>query len=151
MKNLMMRAKSRPRRRWMIVAENDLLSFIRDIFEPYRDAVEVACFNSPAEAFNAFAMEPEAYEFVITDLEMPDLRDEQLCRRLRGFSPALKVVLSLASDLMSSEEAEQKGFCGPLRKTFPFRDFQAALEPATLKYSSTDPSHHDEMQLVCAH
>jgi CheY-like chemotaxis protein len=66
---------------------------------------------------------------------MPDMSGIELCRRLRALSPSLKILLSTGSDILSDDEAVQKGFCGLLRKPFPLAALQNALEPATLKYS----------------
>jgi CheY-like chemotaxis protein len=123
------------RPRWMVVDDDqDILSLIHDIIARF-SAVDIECFNSPKEALNAFESKPGAFEFVITDLEMPDMSGIELCRRLRALSPSLKILLSTGSDILSDDEAVQKGFCGLLRKPFPLAALQNALEPATLKYS----------------
>jgi CheY-like chemotaxis protein len=138
------------RARWMIVDDDqDILSLIRDIVARFSD-VDIECFNSPKDALTAFQAEPEAFEFVITDLEMPGMSGVELCRRLRGLSPSLKILLSTGSEMMSDEEAAQKGFCGLLRKPFPFAALQHALEPATLKYSQKFSGLNDGLRLVRA-
>jgi CheY-like chemotaxis protein len=135
MKNLIMQTGNDRRPRWMIVDDNqDILSLVRDIIARFSD-VDVECFNSPQAALAVFEAEPDAFEFVITDLEMPDMSGIELCRRLRVFSPSLKILLSTGSEIISDEEAVQKGFCGLLRKPFPFAALQHALEPAVLKFS----------------
>jgi CheY-like chemotaxis protein len=58
---------------------------------------------------------------------MPHQDGDQLSRRLRAFSPALRILLSTASEILSHEEAEQKGFCGPVRVPFPLADLRTAL------------------------
>jgi CheY-like chemotaxis protein len=118
----------RPRPRWMIVDDNnERLSLVNDIFTRFNDVLDVHVFNSPEDAVSAFAADPDAFEFVLTDLDMPEVSDLELYRRLRAFSPALKILLSTASEIMSHEEAEQKGFCGPMSKPFPLADLRAAL------------------------
>jgi len=123
------------RPRWMIVDDDrDILSLIHDIVARFSD-VDVECFNSPRDAVTAFEAKPDAFEFVITDLEMPDMSGIELCHRLRALSPSLKILLSTGSEMLSDEEAVQKGFCGLLHKPFPLAALQHALEPATLKFS----------------
>jgi CheY-like chemotaxis protein len=135
MKNAMMQTEDGSRPRWMVVDDNqDILSLIHDIVARFRN-VDIEYFNSPREAIAAFESKPGAFEFVITDLELPDTGGIELCRRLRAFSPSLKVLLSTGSEILSNEEAAQKGFCGLPRKPFPLAALQRALEPATLKYS----------------
>lgn len=135
MKNAMMQTENGSRPRWMIVDDSpDILSLIRDILARF-NAVDIECFNSPQSALAAFEADPNAFEFVITDLEMPDMSGIELCRRLRRLTPLLKILLTTGSEILSSEEAAQKGFCGLLHKPFPLPALQRALEPATLKYS----------------
>jgi CheY-like chemotaxis protein len=135
MKDSIMQTNCGNQPRWMIVDDDrDILSLIHDIVARFSD-VDIECFNSPQDAFIAFEAEPGAFEFVITDLEMPGMSGIELCRRLRAFSPSLKILLSTGNEMMSDEEAMQKGFCSLLRKPFPLAALQHALEPATLKYS----------------
>jgi CheY-like chemotaxis protein len=112
----------------MIVDDNDeRLSLVNDIFTRFNDVLDVQVFNSPEDAMGAFTAEPDAFEFVLTDLEMPEAGGEKLYDRLRAFAPALAILLSAASEILSHEEAEEKGFCKPVRKPFPLADLRAAL------------------------
>ena len=150
MKNSILQAEAGARPRWMIVDDNpDILTLVRDIVAHFND-VDVECFNSPQAALAAFESEPESFEFVITDLEMPEMNGLELSRRLRAFAPSLKILLSTGSEIISDEEAAEKGFCGLLRKPFPFAALQRALEPATLKYYEKFPGFNDGLRLVRA-
>jgi len=146
----MMQTETDRRPRWMIVDDNpDILSLIQGIVARFSD-VDIECFNSPEAALAAFKSEPAAFEFVITDLEMPEMNGIELCRRLRGLAPSLKILVSTGSEIISDEEAVEKGFCGLLRKPFPYAALQRALEPASLKYSAKFPGLNDGLRLVRA-
>jgi len=121
---------SRPR--WMIVDDNnERLSLVIDIFTRCNDLLDVRVFNSAEDAMDAFTAEPDAFEFVLSDLEMPEAGDEKLYEHLRAFAPALAALLYAASEILSHEEAEEKGFCKPDPRPFPLADLRAALyEPA---------------------
>jgi CheY-like chemotaxis protein len=150
MKNSISQNENDRRPRWMLVDDNpDILSLIRDIAARFSD-VDIECFDSPQAALAAFEAEPEAFEFVITDLELPDVNGFEWSRRLRGFHPSLKILLSTGSEIISDEEAAQKGFCGFWRRPFPFAAMQQALQPATLKYSINFSGLNDRLRLVRA-
>jgi two-component system cell cycle sensor histidine kinase/response regulator CckA len=130
MKNSMMQIEGASRPRWMIVDDNkDILSLMCGIVAKFVDA-DVQCFHSPHAALATFAAAPEAVDFVITDLEMPGMSGIELGERLRKLSPSLKVLLSTGSEIITDGEAAQKGFCGLLRKPFPFAALRSALVAA---------------------
>ena len=54
----------------------------------------------------------------------------ELCRELRKFSPAQKILLTTGSEILTGREAVERGFCGMLRKPFPFASLQRALATA---------------------
>ena len=116
---------SRPR--WMIVDDNqDVLLLMRDIIEQCVEA-DIQYFHSPHAALATFTSAPEAFDFVITDLEMPGMSGLELGGELRKLSPALKVLLLTGSQILTRGEAVQKGFCGLLRKPFLIESLQNAL------------------------
>ena len=119
---------SRPR--WMIVDDNeDILLLMHEIVAQFSDA-EIVCFNSPQAALAAFEAAPENFELVITDFEMPGMNGVELCHRLRAISPAAKILLATGSGMVSEEAAAGEGFCGLLRKPFPFAMLRRVLEAA---------------------
>ena len=134
MKTTLMPAEAQHRPRWMIVDDNEnLLSLTRKFIARLTDT-EVECFTSPQAALAAFAAEPEAFAFVITDLEMPGLDGLELASQLRSLAPELNILLSTGSGLLSDEEAAQKGFCGQLHKPFSLSALKRAVARAGLKY-----------------
>jgi DNA-binding NtrC family response regulator len=129
---------SRPR--WMIVDDKNILSVLRDIIASCVDA-DIQCFHSPHAALATFTSAPKAFDFVITDLEMPDMSGIELGSHLRKLSPAIKVLLSTGSGILTTREARQKGFCGMLHKPFLLESFRHALEAAgVLKISAENNS-----------
>jgi CheY-like chemotaxis protein len=119
---------SRPR--WMVVDDNkDVLSLMHAIIARCGDA-DVQYFHSPHAALATFVSAPKAFDFVITDLEMPDMSGLELGSRLRKISPSIKVLLSTGSEILTNREAVQKGFCGLLRKPFLVASLRRALEAA---------------------
>jgi CheY-like chemotaxis protein len=136
---------------WIIVDDHEeRLSLIRAVAARFAGMVEIQCFNVPQDAVAAYQAEPEKYEFIVTDLEMPGVNDHVLRRRLRAFSPLLKVLYSIVGEIFSDEEAAQKGFCEMPRKSFPFAMLQPVLAPATLKYYQEFSGQDCGLRLVCA-
>lgn len=136
---------------WMIVDDHEeRLALIRAVAVHFTGMVDIQCFDAPQDAVAACEAEPEKYEFIVTDLEMPGLHDHELRRRLRAFSPLLKVLYSIVGEIFSDEEAAQKGFCEMPRKSFPFAMLQPVLEPATLRYYQEFSGLDCGLRLVCA-
>ena len=130
MKNSIAQTETAGAARWMIVDDNeDILSLMRAIAERL-GAVAIECFNSPKAALAAFRAAPGKFSVVITDLEMPGMSGIELCRELRKFSPAQKILLTTGSEILTGREAVERGFCGMLRKPFPFASLQRALSAA---------------------
>ena len=63
---------------------------------------------------------PGAFDFVITDLEMPGLDGIELGRQLRAFSPTTKILLATGSGILTATEAVERGFCGLLGENHSF-------------------------------
>lgn len=135
--------------RWMVVSEDDgILLLMQDIVARF-GGIEVECFKSSEEAIDAFEARPEAYEFVITDLEMPEIVSFEFSCRQRPLGPVLKVMLSIGIELLSDEEAAQKGFCARPRKKLPFAALQNALSPAIIKHIEKFPGIPAGLRLAC--
>ena len=118
------------RPRWMIVDDNkDVLATMRAVLAHCVD-VDVQCFHSPHAALATFMSTPRAFDLVITDLEMPDMSGIELSCRLWKLSPSIKVLLSTGSEILTASEAQQKRFCGMLRKPFLLPSLRRTLEAA---------------------
>jgi DNA-binding NtrC family response regulator len=104
---------------------------MRPFMERFTDA-DLHCFYSPHAALATFAAAPEAFDFILTDLEMPGMSGLDLGSRVRKLAPAIKILLSTESGILTEVEAMQRGFCGLLPKPFPLGTLRQALDKAGL-------------------
>jgi CheY-like chemotaxis protein len=123
---------NQPPRRWLLV--DDDFATLRVLERLLRRLTNAAieCHHSAETALAAFAAQPEAYELVITDFQMPDLNGVELCRQLRQVSVGPKIFLATGSGCFSEESARAAGFDALLDKPFALTDLQAALANAGL-------------------
>jgi DNA-binding NtrC family response regulator len=113
---------------WMVVDDDEVMRRSLACTLKSRSPAEVSQFRSGVEAFAAFAACPDRFQFVITDLDMPDMNGIELCRRLHEVAPLLKVVLATGNTTTDEGEARQHGFCGLLAKPFPVADLWRIIE-----------------------
>ena len=148
--NLNIEIESVSRPRWMIVDDNkEVLTLMSDIVARCIDA-DIQCFHSPHIALAAFTSAPEAFDFVITDLEMPSMSGIELGSQLRQLSPAIKVLLATGSGILTTSEASQKGFCGMLQKPFFLESLHRALEAAGVLQAPTENNEKTFVALTMA-
>lgn len=115
------------RARWMVVDDNDSVrELLARVLGSLRD-VEICCFADATDALNALAAEPDAFEFIVTDLEMPGISGIEFCRRVRQRHPQMQILLATGSGLVTYREALDLGFCGLLSKPFPLAVLQRTL------------------------
>ncbi len=106
------------RPRWMLVDDDILnLALLGKLLRDSTQA-EIECFQSSRKALAALAAAPEAFDLVITDLDMPGLDGLELCRQMHALAPRLRILLTTASGDLTAEGAMRAGFCGLLRKPF---------------------------------
>jgi two-component system C4-dicarboxylate transport response regulator DctD len=117
----------------MIVDDDEVFLLLMHHMIERLVSVEIASFNSPTEALNAFHSRPEMYEFVITDLQMPAMDGLELARRLHALAPTLEILLVTGSALLTNAEAIERGLCGLVHKPFSLDSLLNALPPAILK------------------
>jgi two-component system response regulator ChvI len=116
------------RKRWMVVDDTPaVLEAVAMLLESL-DCAEVLRFNSAAEALEAYRAESNAFELVVTDLNMPAMDGAEFCRALLDITPIQAVVLATGSSEISEPEAQALGFAGLLRKPFPARVLIQKLE-----------------------
>ncbi|MFO1488002.1 MAG: response regulator [Verrucomicrobiota bacterium] len=113
---------------WMIVDDDEgMREFMHALLESV-GRCEVQSFSSAPEALAAFTATPDAYQFVLTDFEMPGMNGAEFCRRLHSLKPGLQVLLVSGQATITDAQAEVWGFCGLIKKPFPAAELQEILE-----------------------
>lgn len=114
-------------RRWMLVDDDkNVLIFIQEIISRF-GGIETECFESPYAALAAFTIDPDKFELVITDLEMPGMDGVELCHHLLKLKPDTKILLSTGSAAVTETFAARAGFCGLLHKPIPFTEVRRLI------------------------
>jgi two-component system, cell cycle sensor histidine kinase and response regulator CckA len=123
-------------RRWMIVDDDPAsLLLMREIITRL-GGVSIECFSSSQSALTAFETNPESFDLVVTDFQMPGMDGVELSRRLLMRSPRIKILLMTGSHLISHDAIVAQGLCGLLQKPLSF----IALERALGMVSSSIPA-----------
>ncbi len=113
----------------MVVDDNPSILEMLTSFLGIVSGMRVASFQSSVKALAAFRAEPELYQFVITDLEMPGMNGVELCDQLHALAPDLKVVLVTGNQAaVDAATAKDFGFNGLLYKPFTFGALEHLLE-----------------------
>ncbi len=121
----------------MVVDDNDdVLTLMREMLKELRGA-EVECYASPTAALAALAAEPDQFELVITDFQMPVMNGLELSRRMRTSAPALKIFLATGGGFFREEFARKAGFSGLLNKPFPMGTLRNTLSKAGVEANDT--------------
>ena len=104
--------------RWMVVDDDtDVLDTVTQLLAAVSGA-EISGFASPWQALDALATEPNGFDLVITDLEMPSMNGISFRRHVQAIAPSAKILLATGSGLFTDESARENGFCGLLNKPF---------------------------------
>jgi CheY-like chemotaxis protein len=114
---------------WMVVDDNPSILEMLSSFLGMLSGARIACFQSGQKALAAFDAAPDAYDLVVTDLEMPGMNGVELCDQLHVRNPHLKVVLATGNQsAVDSATAKDFGFSGLLYKPFTFGALEHLLE-----------------------
>jgi CheY-like chemotaxis protein len=104
--------------RWMLVEDDpQVLDLILHLVQMV-SLRPVDCFLSPVAALSAFEKNPETYELVISDFDMPGMNGIQLCGCFRRISPGVKTILATGTIGLSESMAMAHGFNGLVAKPF---------------------------------
>jgi PAS domain S-box-containing protein len=92
---------------------------------------EVEGFEHPAEALNRFRQEPNRFDLVITDHNMPGQTGLQIASQIRSLSPSVPIVLCsgrISDDLLT--QARDCGIQELLHKPASIQDYSGAVSRA---------------------
>lgn len=98
------------RRRWLVVEDDPAaLDLTAQARRAVADAEVVAC-DHPRRALDVFFTEPESFDLLVTDYNLPELDGLALARAIHGRAPNLPVVMVTGGDLdgAQSERGELK-------------------------------------------
>ena len=120
-------------RRWMVVDDNaDTLTLMQQMLQELGGKA-VESYASPAEALTVVVADPEKFELVITDFEMPVMNGLELSRCLRASAPGLKIILATGSGFFRERFVRNVGLNGLLNKPFPMVTLRNILSRAGVK------------------
>jgi len=116
---------------WMLVDDDQRnLTLMSKLMAHYCDA-QVDCYHDSAAALSAFAAAPDAFDLIVTDLQMPGMNGVELCRRIHAVSPPTRVLLATGQSDVTCEAAARAGFLGVLHKPYLVGALLGALEAAS--------------------
>ncbi len=122
-------AKGAGQRILFVDDEESILALAREVLTLH--GFRASCFQSPTEALGALQAEPEAFDLLFSDQQMPELDGAQLVREVRKLRPGLPVVL--CSGWLRPEEEEQalrSGVSAVLRKPISIAQMVEAISAA---------------------
>jgi CheY-like chemotaxis protein len=114
---------------WMLVDDNlGVLQVISTIVN-ITSGVETRCFESGIAALAAMRDTPDAFQLVITDLEMPGMNGLELCQKIHAIDPGQKILLTTGNHgAIDEATARVVGFSGILYKPFSPVALQQVIE-----------------------
>ncbi|MDB5820730.1 MAG: hypothetical protein JWQ11_4370 [Rhizobacter sp.] len=101
-----------------------------------RAGFSVTSFNDPQEALAAFQAQPDAFDVLVTDLNMPGLSGLQIAEAVRGLRPDLPVLLGsgyVSDDLAAMSLAA--GVTQVFRKEYAFEELCGLLQQVLARTS----------------
>jgi len=92
---------------------------------------QVDAFSDPVEALSAFSARPFDYHLVITDMTMPNMRGDNLARRILSIRADIAVIISSGfSENIDSSMAKALGVRGFIQKPLDKADLARAIRDA---------------------
>ena len=106
--------------------ENAIVQMEKQMLE--RLGYKVTGKTSSVEALNAFRINPQGFDLVITDLTMPDLTGDQLAKELIAIRPDIPIIISTGfNERLNEIEAEKLGIKAFLMKPIARYDMSSAV------------------------
>ncbi|MGD9974149.1 MAG: PAS domain S-box protein [Desulfatirhabdiaceae bacterium] len=79
----------------------------------------IECETDPIKALERFCAHPDHFDLVITDFTMPNIRGDQLAKKIHEISPEKPVILSTGhSEFVQQDSAEKLGISAYLMKPY---------------------------------
>jgi len=77
----------------------------------------VQAFQHPAEALERFAADPDAFDLILTDMDMPGINGVRLCAEIKALHADIPVIVCTGhSSLVNADNAAGAGFSGYISK-----------------------------------
>ena len=106
--------------------EQDLVDLTRQALE--RLGYKVQTWTNSVRALEAFQVQPDAYDVVITDMTMPNMTGKELAGELMQIRPDIPVILCTGfSEWITEEEAKALGIKDFLLKPIIIQDLAASI------------------------
>lgn len=129
-----------PRQKWMMVDDDETTLRLMSELLPVVCGAEVVTFSSAEVAAQAFAVRPEEFNMVITDLDMPGMNGVDLCQCLLAVAPELKIVLVTGHQEFTETDALHCGFSALVRKPFSLSDLDVFIELSSAVEGPRNPA-----------
>ncbi|MBU1698181.1 MAG: response regulator [Proteobacteria bacterium] len=101
--------------------EKAIITMEKKILE--RLGYQVASYTSSLEALDAFRVNPDKFDLIITDMSMPDMPGNKLSAELIKIRPDIPILLCTGfSEIISEKKAASLGIKGFLMKPFNIKD-----------------------------
>jgi two-component system, cell cycle sensor histidine kinase and response regulator CckA len=95
---------------------------------------EVTCRQDSLEALEAFRVEPEAFDLVMTDHTMPSMTGTELAKKLLEIRPDIPIILCTGfSEIIDQEDAVKIGVQKVIAKPFVFSEVAEIARGLLLK------------------
>jgi len=113
--------------RILLVDDQDMIAQMeKQMLE--RLGYQVTTRNSSIDALEAFRVQSDKFDLVITDLTMPNMTGDNLARELIKIRPDIPVILCTGfSELISKEKATSLGIMGFLMKPVLLKDLSSTI------------------------
>lgn len=90
-------------KKWVMVVDNepDICTVMKRFLDG--NGFTISTFTNPSLALDHFKLEPEKYQFLITDIRMPEMNGFELTRKINSVNPRTKIILMTAFEIEKSE------------------------------------------------
>ncbi len=109
--------------------EDSLVKLGKQMLE--KQGYEVIGYTDPEQALNAFMLNPQTFDLLISDMTMPKMTGEQLAESVLNIRPDIPIIISTGfSDRIKNRNPHKAGVKGFLEKPFDSRLISEAAREA---------------------